>query len=230
MADPGTLVLTGGSGTVGSCVLDHLTPIWPGPLCAVGQARPARLPAAHDFIACDLTDAAAMAATVARLGDYEPTITGLICVAGLDCRAGLEEVTEAAFAETIQVSCLAHLQLLRATVRSRPTAICPLPVVLVSSDVVGAPQPGTLVYAAAKAAAEEAFRHATADIPPPGVALLIVRLPDIGVPMRTAAPVPPPPPRTGQDRPGPALSAAVQAITEFTTTEHAVGTKETWHA
>src|SRR3954471_14253525 len=116
MTDPGVLVLTGGSGTVGSCLLDHLAATWPGRLCAVGRARPARLPAAHDFIACDLTDRAATAATAARL-EHEPPISGLICIAGVDCRTGLEEITGAAFAASMQVNCLAHIQLLRATTR-----------------------------------------------------------------------------------------------------------------
>jgi NAD(P)-dependent dehydrogenase (short-subunit alcohol dehydrogenase family) len=196
MTDPGRLVLTGGSGTVGNCLLDHLTPIWPGRLCALGRARPARLPAGHDFIACDLANTADITEATDRIVGGPP-VAALVCVAGVDCRAGLDEVTAAAFAVSMQVNCLAHLRLLRAAARTRPPAATPVCVVLVSNDVVGAPQPTTLIYAAAKAAAEEAFRHAAADIPPPGMALLTVRLPDIGVPMRTAA-GPPPPPRTGQ--------------------------------
>lgn len=229
MTDPGVLVITGGSGTVGTCLLDHLTPIWPGRLCAVGRARPARLPRTQDFITCDLTDMAAVVTTADRIKGGPP-ITGLICAAGVDCRAGLGNATETAFSASMQVNCLAHLQLLRAAAQNRPATTRALPVVLISSDVIGAPQPGTLIYAATKAAAEETFRHAATDIPPPGIALLIVRLPDIGVPMRAAAPGPPPPPRTGQNQPAPVLKAAADAITKFATTDHTARIEEIWHA
>ena len=223
MTDPGVLVVTGASGTVGTCVLEHLTPIWPGRLCAVGRARPSPLPAA-DFIAFDLTDPAATAAVAARLA--AGPVPGLICIAGVDSRASLDQLTVAAFTGSMQINCFAHLQLLRAAAKFRPTADRSLPVVLISSDVIGASQPGTLVYAAAKAAAEEAFRHAAADVPSPGIALLTYT----GVPMCATAPGPPPPSRTSEDRPRPSLHAAVQAITKFVTTVHAPGTEEIWHA
>ncbi|MGI5233775.1 SDR family NAD(P)-dependent oxidoreductase [Actinoallomurus sp. CA-142502] len=228
MTDPGVLVVTGASGTVGTCVLDHLVPAWPGRLCAIGRARPPQLPAA-DFLACDLADPAATVEAASRLAAQAP-IAGLICIAGVDCRASLDQMTVAAFAVSVQVNCVAHLELLRASVRAQPAVTRPLPVVLVSSDVVGAPQFGTLIYAAAKAAAEEAFRHAAVDVPAPGIALLTVRLPDIGVPMRAAAPGPPPPPRTSEDRPSAQLRAAAQAITKFITADHATGIEEMWHA
>ncbi|GAA0360260.1 SDR family NAD(P)-dependent oxidoreductase [Actinoallomurus spadix] len=220
------LVLTGGTGTVGDQLLAALATVWPGRLCAVGRARPARLPAGHDFLPCDLADPAATRAAAEHLADGSP-ITALVCAAGVDSRATLDDLTSDAFSACMQINCLAHLQLLRAASWLLPR---PLPVVLVSSDVVGAPAPGTLVYAAAKAAAEEAFRHAAIEAPAPGIALLTVRLPDIGVPMRAAAPGPPPPPRTADQRPNEALAAAVAAITQFVTQKHAARIEEVWHA
>jgi NADP-dependent 3-hydroxy acid dehydrogenase YdfG len=115
MTEPGVLVITGASGTVGTCVLDHLAPIWPGWLCAVGRARPPRLPAA-DFLAYDLTDPAATGAAAARLA-AGPHIAGLICIAGVDCRASLDQVTVAALTASMQVNCFAHLQLPAAPAR-----------------------------------------------------------------------------------------------------------------
>ncbi|MCO5973749.1 SDR family NAD(P)-dependent oxidoreductase [Actinoallomurus soli] len=220
------LVLTGGTGTVGEHLLAALAPVWPGRLCAVGRACPARLPAGHDFLSCDLADPAATTAAAEHLADGS-AITALVCAAGVDSRATLDDLTPDAFTACMQVNCLAHLQLLRAA--SWPLQR-PLPVVLVSSDVVGAPAPGTLVYAAAKAAAEEAFRHAAIEATAPGIALLTVRLPDIGVPMRAAVPGSPPPPRTAGQRPNEALAAAVAAITQFITQKHAARTEEVWHA
>jgi hypothetical protein len=75
-------------------------------------------------------------------------------------------------------------------------------------------------------AAEEAFRHASADATPPGIALLIARLPDIVIPMRAAAPGPAP--RTG----GPPLilAEAAAAIAFFLTTKHKMNSMEVWHA
>lgn len=221
------LVLTGGTGTVGDQLLAALAPVWPGRLCAVGRARPARLPAEHDFLPCDLADPAATTAAAEHLADGSP-ITAMVCAAGVDSRATLDDLTPDAFNACMQVNCLAHLQLLRAASWLRSPR--PLPVVLVSSDVVGAPAPGTLVYAAAKAAAEEAFRHAAIEAPTPGIALLTARLPDIGVPMRATAPGPPPPPRTAGQHPNEALAAAVAAITQFITQKHTTRTEEVWHA
>jgi uncharacterized protein YbjT (DUF2867 family) len=101
--------------------------------------------------------------------------------------------------------------------------------VLISSDVIGQQIPATLAYAAAKAAAEEALRHAAADLCDPAVTILIVRLPDIGIPMRAAAPGPPPPPRTSGHCQLPVLSAAARAVSRFICDPPAAGL-ETWHA
>ncbi len=95
---------------------------------------------------------------------------------------------------------------------------------VISSDVIGRCLPATAVYAAAKAAAEEAFRHAIADAPDPGMALLLVRLPDIGVPMG-AARLPAGAPRP---EPLPVLGAAAGAATRFITSPHRACV-EVWH-
>jgi NAD(P)-dependent dehydrogenase (short-subunit alcohol dehydrogenase family) len=165
------------------------------------------------FTACDLADPAATARAADRLA-AGPPVTGLLCAAGLDSRAGLQDL-DVAFTACMQVNCLAHLQLLRAALAARPAAATAFRAVVISSDVIGQRMPGTAAYAAAKAAAEEAFTHASCDVQEPGIAVLIVRLPYIGVPMRAAAPGPPPPPRTPGQRPLLALAEVADAVTEF---------------
>jgi NAD(P)-dependent dehydrogenase (short-subunit alcohol dehydrogenase family) len=221
-------LLTGASGTVGTALIHTLAPTWPGDLHAFGRTRP------HTgehypirFAAADLGDPGAVEELCADIAAGTP-VGGLVCAAGLDARARLGEFSPAEAAMCMQVNAWAHLQLLRAALISRPnTAATALPVAVISSDVVGAAAPGTLVYAAAKAAVEDAFRHAMADAAPPGIALMIVRLPDIGIPMR-AATGPPPPPRSGNP-PLPVLALAINAIASFLTTrQHKI--VKVWHA
>jgi NAD(P)-dependent dehydrogenase (short-subunit alcohol dehydrogenase family) len=230
MTEPlGPLLVTGASGTVGAALLCALAPTWRGDLLALGRTRPQQ--DGHRsirFTAVDLADPDAVDALSAHLA-AGPPVGALVCAAGLDARARLSDFTPRAAAACMQVNAWAHLQLLNAALASRTNiASTTLPVVLISSDVVGSAMPGTLVYAAAKTAAEEAFRHAMADAPPPGFALLIVRLPYIGVPMRAAVPGPPPPPHTGNS-PRPVLAAAAAAITSFLTIRQHT-TVEVWHA
>ncbi len=202
---PGIVLMTGASGTVGTWLRDHFLPGWPPRLVTIGRTRPLRLRPDDYFERADLADPAATEFACRRIATG-PSVAALICAAGLDSRAGLHDLDQAAFTRCMQVNCLAHLHLLRAATASRPAApTAPLAVVVISSDVIGQQTPATFVYAAAKAAAEEAFRHATADMPPPGAALLLVRLPDIGVPMHAATPGPSPPPRTPRSQPLPVL-------------------------
>ncbi len=220
--------MTGASGTVGTRLLDHLEPGWPSRLVAIGRTRPLWLRPDDSFERADLADPVSTDLACRRIA-AGPPVTALICAAGLDSRAGLHDLDHAAFTRCMQVNCLAHLHLLHAAVASRPaTPTAPLPVVVISSDVLGQQTPATLVYAAAKAAAEEAFRHAMADLPPPGAALLLVRLPDIGMPMRATTPGAPLPPRKSGSRPLPVLSTAVAAITGFL--RHARAGVTVWHA
>jgi len=212
---PGTALMTGASGTVGTWLRDHFLPGRPPRLVTIGRTRPLRLRPDDHFERADLANPVATDLTCRRIASGPP-IAALICAAGLDSRSALRDLDHATFTRCMQVNCLSHLHLLRAATASRPAApAAALPVVVISSDVIGQQAPATLVYAAAKAAAEEAFRHATADVPPPGAALLLVRLPDIGVPMRAVTPGPPSPPRTPDGQPLPVLSTAAQAITGF---------------
>ncbi|MFI0350959.1 SDR family NAD(P)-dependent oxidoreductase [Actinomadura sp. 9N407] len=229
--EQGALLLTGASGTVGTALLRALAPVWPGELVALGRTCPwPRAAPTRRFVPADLGDPAAVARVGRRLAKGPP-IGALVCAAGMDARASLHGIDIQAAATCAQVNCWAHLQLLDAATQTRrqPGASAgPLPTVLVSSDVIGDAQPATLIYAAAKAAAEEAFRHAAADTAPPGIAVLILRLPDIGVPMRAATPGPPPPPRTGRP-PHLALAAAAATTAAFVTSAH-LPTVEVWHA
>lgn len=223
-----TVLMTGASGTVGTWLRDHLESGPPHRLLTLGRTEPLRLRPGDHFERVDLADHAATSRACQRVA-AGPPVTAIICAAGVDSRAAMHELDPAAFTHCVQVNCLSQLLLLQAATASRPPApTAVLPIVVISSAVIGQPTPATLVYAAAKAAAEEAFRHATADIPPPGAALLLVRLPDIGVPMRAATPGPSPPPRTPRDQPRPVLSAATRAITGFL--QHARAGVTVWHA
>jgi NAD(P)-dependent dehydrogenase (short-subunit alcohol dehydrogenase family) len=228
MTDPGTIAITGVSGTVGRCLTRHLAVAWPGRLCAVGRTRPPAWRPGDTFTACDLADPSVTARAVRSL-TTGPPVTALVCAAGVDSRAGLHDLDPAAFIMCMQVNCLAHLQLLGAVLPARPPDAV-FRAVVISSDVVGQPMPDTAVYAAAKAATEEGFRHAAADADDPGMVLLMVRLPDIGVPMRAAAPGPQPPPRANGQQPLPVLTAAAQAVTRFITSPHPDRQEEIWHA
>ena len=228
MTSPRALVMTGASGTVGQALAEQLTASLPGPIRALGRTPPARLRPGDRFEPADLSDPGAVTRAARHIATGPPA-TGLVCAAGTDCRAGLADFDPAALAYCLQVNCTAHLQLLQAVSRSRPAPATAIPVVLISSDVIGQQIPATLAYAAAKAAAEEALRHAAADLCDPAVTILIVRLPDIGIPMRAAAPGPPPPPRTSPRCQLPVLSAAARAVSRFICDPPAAGL-ETWHA
>jgi NAD(P)-dependent dehydrogenase (short-subunit alcohol dehydrogenase family) len=228
MTSPRALIMTGASGTVGQALAEQLTASLPGPIRALGRTPPAGLRPGDRFEHADLSNPDTVTHAAQRIAEGPPAI-GLVCAAGTDCRAGLPDFDPAALAYCLQVNCTAHLQLLQAVARSRPASPAAIPVVLVSSDVIGQQMPATLVYAAAKAAAEEALRHAAADLCDPAVTILIVRLPDIGIPMRAAAPGPPPPPRTSAHRQLPVLGAAARAVSRFVCDPPAAGL-ETWHA
>jgi NAD(P)-dependent dehydrogenase (short-subunit alcohol dehydrogenase family) len=234
MTSPRAVVMTGASGTVGQALAEQLTASLPGPIRALGRTPPAGLRRGDRFEHADLSDPDAVTRAARRIAAGPPA-AGLVCAAGTDCRAGLADFDPAALAYCLQVNCTAHLQLLQAVSRSRPAPATAIPVVLISSDVIGQQIPATLVYAAAKAAAEEeeeeeeALRHAAADLCDPAITILIVRLPDIGIPMRAAAPGPPPPSRTSTRCQLPVLSAAARAVSRFICDPPAAGL-ETWHA
>jgi NAD(P)-dependent dehydrogenase (short-subunit alcohol dehydrogenase family) len=228
MTEPCTSVITGATGTVGRCLTRHLAGSWPGRLCMAGRTRPGLMRAGDTFTECDLADPVATGRAGVHIAAASP-VTGLICCAGLDSRAGLPDLDVTAFTACMQVNCLAYLQLFRALVAARPATAIVFAVVVISNDVIGRCMPATAAYAAAKAAAEEAFRHATADAPEPGIALLLVRLPDIGVPMRAAVPAPQLPARSPGQYPLPVLDAAAEAITQFVTSQERACV-EVWHA
>ncbi|WP_433329847.1 SDR family NAD(P)-dependent oxidoreductase [Spirillospora sp. CA-294931] len=243
----GRLVMTGASGTVGTALLAELAPAWPGRIVALGRTAPApdlAIPGKVEFERVDLVDPRAVGAIAEKIV-AGPAVGALVCAAGVDSRSGLADLfgpgepnshsAAAAARVCMQVNAWSHLHLLHAAVRSAERGSAPsgrhrpvLPVALISSDVVGAALPGTVAYAMSKAAAEEGFRHAATDVSSPGISLLVVRLPDIGVPMRAITPHTPEP-RTGHERPGPVLAAAVNAIVAFVTQPRRPGLEE-WHA
>jgi NAD(P)-dependent dehydrogenase (short-subunit alcohol dehydrogenase family) len=172
------VLVTGASGTVGSAILAGLlgqpgyavvtagrrTPASPGPSCQHVTV---------DFADPDATEDAARQLATAGFG-------AAVFAAGIDSRQGLPCADPDVFRRVMQVNCLAHLQLLRHLAGDRDSRPEPFPVVAVSSDVLCAAQPATAVYAASKAALEEAIRHGAQDVP---LRVLLMRLPDIGVTM-----------------------------------------------
>ena len=229
MADNAGLMITGASGTVGQAIIGHLQAAESPSLYALGRTRPAGMQPRDQFHQLDLSDHAAVEAMAIRITG-RALVTGLICAAGTDCRARLGSLDPAEFRECIQVNCLSHLQLLQAICQQPTPPGALLPIAVISSDVIGQKLPGTLVYAAAKAAAEESIRHAASDLPPPGAAILIVRLPDIGVAMQAGTRSTPPPRRTDAVRPLPILDAAARAVARFVAHPPATASLEIWHA
>ena len=181
MADGGTLVVTGGSGTVGRAVLRALAGRWRGPVLAIGRRSPTGA-TVDRFLEADLQDGQAVERACEELAVLQPPIAGLLLAAGVDCRSSLESATHQDYWHVLTVNCLAHLHLLAAGVPGDAGGDGPeVRAVVVSSDVVGSSQPGTIVYAAAKAALDTAVRHAAADRRQ--LRILLLRLPDLGIPM-----------------------------------------------
>jgi NAD(P)-dependent dehydrogenase (short-subunit alcohol dehydrogenase family) len=133
----------------------------------------------------DLAEADDVERTSRRFADgHGALVDAAVFAAGVDSNQGISDLDPAAFARAMQINCVAHLRLLGGVLAARQVGSDPLRVCMVSSDVVGRPTARTAVYAASKAALEEALRHVTADIP---MALLLIRLPYIGQPMRECA-------------------------------------------
>lgn len=227
MADPGILLMTGATGTVGTALLKPLRSIYPT-IAAIGRRRPALLRGRDEFICADLGDVVGLdsaCAHVTRLAG-RGRLGGLILAAGVDSREGLHGLSGLAWNVCLTVNAYAPLRLLAAAV-AHPGRRSPLPVVVWSSDVVGGSQPGTAVYAASKAALEEGARHAVADMGSTGAAVLIIRLPGIGVPMTR---VDGRRPAAGGRGPDAVLMRAVAAAVAFVTAGRPQPCVEVWHA
>jgi short-subunit dehydrogenase len=176
------VLLTGASGTVGSHLAIAIRRAEHS-LVTVGRQPPTAVQQL-EHLRVDLAEAADIERARQRLASRSAMIDAAVLAAGVDSHQGIRDLDPAAFTRAIQINCLAHLRLLGGVLSTLPAGSEPLRVCMVSSDVVGRPTARTAVYAASKAALEEALRHATADHP---IALLLIRLPYIGQPMRERA-------------------------------------------
>jgi NAD(P)-dependent dehydrogenase (short-subunit alcohol dehydrogenase family) len=130
----------------------------------------------------DFADACQVDAATQRwgMGSGLEDIRAAVFAAGIDSRQGATDLDADVFTRTMQVNCLAHLQILRHLTNRHTTARGPLRVIAISSDVVTRHEPATVVYASTKAALEQALRHATTDTE---IHAALVRLPQLSVPM-----------------------------------------------
>lgn len=227
MADPGVLVMTGATGTVGTALLKALRDSFPA-VVTIGRRPPVPQRPADHFIHADLSGPDGLDAACAQVTSFagRAPVGGLVLAAGVDSRAGLNSLTRPEWDRCLAVNAFAPLRLLAAAT-ARRTGTAPLPVVVWSSDVAGGSQPETVVYAASKAALEESMRHAMADMGWPGAAVLLIRLPDIGVPMMRADGARP---AGGGRVPDPVLGRAVDTAAAFLTTTRPQPGVELWHA
>ncbi|QBI56154.1 SDR family NAD(P)-dependent oxidoreductase [Streptomonospora litoralis] len=209
------LLVSGASGTLGQILLAHLEPAFPR-IIAVSRSRPAGLRPSDTFISADLSTHGGIADACSAVST---PITGVVLATGIDSRRSLTDLADSDFDTCMRTNCLSQLRLLAAAATHRAAA-SPLPVAVISSDVVGGSTTATLVYAASKAALEDGARHAVAD--DEAMPLLLMRLPDIGVPMGT-------PRDTPRPEPAPAARDAAECATAFLTTPPPTPAVRMWH-
>lgn len=210
MSSRGTVVVTGASGTVGSALLPVLSQAYESLVC-ICRRRPEAMTGDGRFLRTDLGAPQQLDATCETLSAMAATgpVRAVVLAAGVDDHNGFTDIRSHAWQRCMMVNAYAQLRIL-GTVAMAAGQRSPLPVVIWSSDVVGASRPDSVVYAASKAALEEGVRQATADIPAPGLATLVIRLPDIGVPMDGVGC-----PDRGALTPGQPLAHAVNAAVAF---------------
>ena len=190
------ILLTGATGTVGSAIVADLLSQPGYTVVTAGRRRPFMLDKPHEHFTVDLANPDAVEASARQLANG--SFKAAVFAAGIDSRQGITDVDPGVFSRVMQVNCLSQLQLLRQLVATAETPHWPFTVVALSSDVLCEPQPRTAVYAASKAALEEALRHAAHEI---ALRLLLIRLSYVGMEMaetgetgitsRSVHPVPP---------------------------------------
>lgn len=181
MSSRGAVVVTGASGTVGSALLPVLGRTG-GPLVCIGRRRPEAMTEDGRLLRADLAVPQQVDAARGTLSGIAATggVRAVVLAAGVDDRTGFTDVRSQDWQRCMMINAFAQLRILGAAATGHRG---PLPVVVWSSDVLDTNRPGSVVYAASKAALEEGVRQATADLPDPGLTALVIRLPDIGVPM-----------------------------------------------
>ncbi|HEV2637223.1 MAG TPA: SDR family NAD(P)-dependent oxidoreductase [Actinocrinis sp.] len=214
MPERGTLLIAGASGTVGTALLRQLLPLWAGPVIAVGRRPPALR--VTEFLCTDLGHQSDLGAACERIrASSAKPISAVVLAAGIDNRSTIMTFEPGDMENCFRINATSQLYLLASAVDART----PIRVVAISSDVVGKPTPGTMIYGASKAALEEGIRHATVDHPHGSLTALLVRLPYIGVPMGQ------PTPTIADSEP---LAGAATSIVEFLTVATVSQQIRTW--
>lgn len=221
------VIVTGASGTVGRALLPRLHASGLS-IASIGRRQSAELKLCDDFVEADLGDihqlhdACAVLQRRVRPNRRTGRVRGLVLAAGVDSRHGARDLTYVEWDRCMRINAYAGLKIL-AEVAPMSTVGRTFPVVVWSSDVVTASHEATCVYASSKAALEEGVRHAASDLRVPGIAVLLIRLPNIGVPMAMAGNS-----ARVNAAPRPALYRAVEAAADFLMTGHLAGTVEVW--
>ncbi|MGW5790541.1 SDR family NAD(P)-dependent oxidoreductase [Saccharopolyspora sp. NPDC003752] len=164
--DPhGTVLITGGTGALGSLVARHLAAAHRGPLLLVSRQGPAAsgaeqlladlaaLGAEAEIAACDLTDPAALAGLLEGIPDEHP-LTGVIHTAGVLRDAPVHALRPDDLAAVLAPKVTAAWNLHEATRRYEPDVF-----VLFSSAVAIFGNPGQANYAAANAFLDALAQH-----------------------------------------------------------------------
>ncbi|MEV0705457.1 SDR family NAD(P)-dependent oxidoreductase [Saccharopolyspora sp. NPDC050389] len=164
--DPqGTVLITGGTGALGSLVARHLAVTHEGPLLLVSRRGPAAsgteqllgdlaaLGARAEIVACDLTDPAALAGLLESIPGEHP-LTGVIHTAGVLRDAPVHALRPDDLTAVLAPKVTAAWNLHEATRRYEPSAF-----VLFSSAVAIFGNPGQANYAAANAFLDALAQH-----------------------------------------------------------------------
>lgn len=182
-------------------------------LVTLGRHRPNWLLSGDRHIHLDLAQPDRFLGSLGPFAQDADRITAAVFGAGIDCRLHAWNVEWLPMLRTLEVNCLTHLILLRALLTLRSTDN-PLRIVLLSSDVVGVPTAGSIVYGMSKAALEEGLSQATADVDSGTLRILIVRLGFAGTEMREVAEALPTP-LVSPKPPGKGADTALEAVKTF---------------
>ncbi|WP_198042729.1 SDR family NAD(P)-dependent oxidoreductase [Actinoalloteichus fjordicus] len=174
------MLVTGATGVVGRAILSTLWTRTSLSTTTVGRRAPSGMREKDEHHHVDLADSNEVEQVCVLIGRAPAAFQAVVFAAGVDSRQGAIDVDPAVFDQVMRVNCRSHLQILRAILSRREMDSPPLPVIAVSSDVVSDRQARTAVYAASKAALEEALRHAAADA---ALHVVLVRLAALEVPM-----------------------------------------------
>ncbi|WP_435551976.1 SDR family NAD(P)-dependent oxidoreductase [Natrinema sp. CGMCC1.2065] len=177
----GAVVLTGATGTIGSEVATLLCDRDIS-VVSVGRTEP---PGDIHHVSADFTAPDTVARAVETLRQSERAFRGAVLCAGVDSFAGGDEFDSEAARTAVQVNAVSQLRLLSGVLDSDLTSCDRLfRVSLASTDLLSDPAPDAAVYAMSKRTLETGLQFVVEDFPD-ALAVTAVRLPYVGVPMKT---------------------------------------------